>query len=219
MATRAPVAPPPPRAFAARGSGDPPGTPAHRSRARRPPCRGRPSTSGPSREPARPQLSAHSFPATLPAPKRYCFWPNAAAVGSTSCFPDASSRRSTPAALGSCACAVGSHPGSGLCRPRGDAMKLRCRRGHSTGGGARRGLPDLLLGAAGNLQPGPYFAASSQKCSPGVVTASFVTRVPSPARGQTLSIHCRHVPGHPNLRTKESYFHLQLRHCVQALGC
>ena len=85
VATRAPVAPPPPRAFAARGSGDPPGTPAHRSRARRPPCRGRPSTSGPSREPARPQLSAHSFPATLPAPKRYSFWPNAAAVGSTSC--------------------------------------------------------------------------------------------------------------------------------------
>lgn len=29
------------------------------------------------------------------------------------------------------------------------------------------------------------------------MTASFVTRVPSPARAQTLSTHCRHVPGPP----------------------
>lgn len=110
--------PPPPRAFAARARGDPPGTPARRSRARRPPCCGRLPPSGQSPEPARPQLSAHSFPTARPALKQDSFWPSAAAVRPTSCVFLVRHQDAPAGGPGSRACPVGCHPGCTLCRPR-----------------------------------------------------------------------------------------------------
>lgn len=96
-----------------------PGTPARRSPARRPPCCGRSHASGRSPEPARPQLSAHSFAPAQVAPHQDAFWATSASVGLTSgvFLPRhqyAPRWRPMAAASGSRACPLGPHPGACL---------------------------------------------------------------------------------------------------------
>lgn len=124
---------------------DPPGTPARRSPARRPPCCGRSHASARSPEPARPPLSAHSFPP--PAARLFLAVP--AAVGLTSGVfltrhQYAPRWRPMAAASGSCACPLG--PSEPTRRtPSGEGLAPSWGCGGFPGGadGAPRAKPRL----------------------------------------------------------------------------
>ena len=127
-----------------------------------------------------PHLSAHSFPPAPAAPNRNSFWPTPASVGLTSCVflmshQCAPRRRPMAAAPGSCACSLGSHPGSRLPsglsppRPRRVGPRGEARPGDSRGeaGAGRSGAgparPGSQLRPPGGLQLGALPAPSPQR--------------------------------------------------------
>lgn len=195
---------------------DRPGTPARRSPARRPPCRGRSHAEGLSLEPARPPLNTHSFPPSQAARNRELFRPTSAPVGHTSCIflirhRYAPRRRPMAEAPGSCACSFHSiraldptdagrrarRGGAGSRAPGGAGLvgssggRGPGRRG--TGRGGRQGL------ARSSLRPQPAVGGHRDvPCrslrrrvsnrSPGAVARPFVVTVSALPRAETEAL-------------------------------